>query len=345
MSFETFTRRVTPFVSLGLGIATVVFWRRGLWFAPWAILILVAGWALASIFGRGLVPQPAGVPDDPVRVVEPRKRWLVRTALRSLVAGLYQNVLFFLVPLWAVSATLGSWNVLVPALLGAMALFSCFEIPYTRWIIERRGPRTVWSAVLLFAALVQVGPVLTEAPLRWYAAVAAYLAAGAGILVGVPGLGRRPWSLVGLALISAAGAGALIAWLAPWLPPVPIQCKAAALATAVEEREPVGRETRFVAGVERVYAWFSVAAPERFRQQVRFVFLHEGERVGRPFETSVVGGRREGFRTWSYVHRPWPGRWRVELRTDGDQLIARRDFEVLRALAVGEEAGQAGGSP
>jgi len=89
----------------------------------------------------------------------------------------------------------------------------------------------------------------------------------------------------------------------------------------------------FPAGAERVYAWFAVTSPERYRQGVRFEWYHEGERIGRPFETSVTGGRKAGFRTWGTLSRVWPGRWRVELRTDAGQLISAQAFRVVPAPA------------
>ncbi len=347
MSWELFTRRVSPWISLALGVATVVVFRRGLWWAPLATVILLVAWLLASLFGRrlGREAAPAGAP-------ETRGQRLLRTAIRSLVAGLYQNVLFFLVPVWFFSATWGALNLVVPGVLAAMAVFSCFELPYTAWIIERRAPRTVWSAVVLFACLVPAGPVvLSAAPLRLYVALAAFTAASAGVLVGVPGFLGRPARQGLLALAVGLGAAGLLYFAAPFLPPVPVQCVAGGLGTGVLERELEGAAERFPEGTERVYAWFAVAAPDRFDQPVRFVWSREGERVGRPFDTAVTGGRQAGYRTWSYAYRPWAGRWRVELQTDEGQLIGRREFEVLRgpARASGKkgagEDGADGGRP
>jgi len=42
----------------------------------------------------------------------------------------------------------------------------------------------------------------------------------------------------------------------------------------------------------------------------------------------VVGGRKEGFRTWSYLSAPPPGNWRVDVLTDAGQLICRKSMAV-----------------
>ncbi|HSA21922.1 MAG TPA: DUF2914 domain-containing protein, partial [Myxococcota bacterium] len=340
MRWDTFTRRFSPWISLALGVATVLFFRRGLSWAPLATGILLVAWVLASVFSRRLGRE--GAPGEPP---ETRGRRLLRSAVRSLVASLYQNVLFFLVPMWFFSATWGSANLAMPALLAAMAVFSCFELPYTNWVIEHRAQRTVWSSVVLFASLVPAGPaLLAEAPLRQYVAIAAFAATASGILVGLPDLARRFVRLGALALLAGAGAAALMFFAAPFLPPVPVQCMDAGLGTEVRDRELLGAARQFPEGTERVYAWFAVAAPDQFDQAVRFVWSREGERIGRPFDTAVTGGRQAGYRTWSYAYRPWPGRWRVELQTDEGQLIGRREFTVVRGRldAGGARAGADG---
>jgi hypothetical protein len=98
--------------------------------------------------------------------------------------------------------------------------------------------------------------------------------------------------------------------------------------TAVHERALVGISDAFPTGTARVYVWFAVAVPARYGQAVRFEWYRNDEPAGRVLETFVVGGRPDGFRTWSSRTAPAPGRWRVDLRTDSSQLIAREFFVV-----------------
>lgn len=326
-SFEQLNRRYGPWVSLALGIAAVVYMRRGLGFAPVAVGVLMLAWVGAAALRRLapviVPPDSAGEPITPV----PRWRRLVLPAAGSLVVGLWQNVLFYLLPLWWASAVPGSWNVVFPAVLAGMALLSCFEHRWRDWVLDRPIVHAAWSAVVLFATLVPVGAVLAV-PLRICLAASAAVAALMVAIAIVPRyhLGRASRVLAVLAI--AAAAAVLVLLAAPVLPPVPVIRMASGAGTSVHERVLVGAADAFPAGTKQVYVWFAVAVPARYRQSVRFEWYRDGEPAGRVIETFVVGGRREGFRTWSSRAAPAPGRWRVDLRTDSSQLIAREFFVV-----------------
>jgi hypothetical protein len=326
-SFERLNQRYGPWVSLALGVAAVAYVRRGLGFAPVAVGVLMLAWIGAAALRR---LTPVVVSADPAEVsIAPVARWrrLALPAAGSLVVGLWQNVLFYLLPLWWASAVPGSWNVVVPAVLAAMALLSCFEHSWRAWVLDRPIAHAAWSAIVLFATLVPAAAVIA-APLWICLAVSAAAASLVAAVAVVPRirLGRAGRGLTVLAVTSAATA--LVLWAAPVLPPVPVVRMASGAGTGVHERALVGAADAFPAGTDRVYVWFAVAAPARYRQAVRFEWYRDGEPAGGVLETLVVGGRREGFRTWSSHAAPAPGRWRVDLRTDSSQLVARESFVV-----------------
>ncbi|MEK7436101.1 MAG: DUF2914 domain-containing protein [Pseudomonadota bacterium] len=326
-SFERLNRRYGPWVSLALGVAAVVYLRRGLGFAPVAVGVLMLAWIGAAALRR---LTPVVVSTDPAEIsITPVARWrrLALPAAGSLVAGLWQNVLFYLLPLWWASAVPRSWNVVIPAVLAGMALLSCFEQHWRAWVLEQPIVHAAWSAVVLFATLVPAAAVV-GAPLRICLAVSATVASLVATVAVAPRirLGRAGRVLTVLAVTAAAAA--LVPWAAPVLPPVPVVRMASGTGTAVHDRALVGAADAFPAGTARVYVWFAVAAPARYRQAIRFEWYRDGEPAGRVLETFVVGGRREGFRTWSSLAAPAPGRWRVDLRTDSSQLVARESFVV-----------------
>src|SRR5262249_26090953 len=131
--------------------------------------------------------------------------------------------------------------------------------------------------------------------------------------------------------LAAAAAGIAI-WAAPFLPPVPVHEVEAEAARAIEDREPSGAAHVFEANVERVYVWFAVAAPKKSSQAVRLRWWHDQKPLEKELATSIIGGRKAGFRTWGYVSSPKPGHWRADLVADSGQLIARARFEVLEPL-------------
>lgn len=326
-SFERLNRRYGPWVSLALGIAAVVYVRRGLGFAPVAIGVLMLAWIGAAALRR-LAPV-AVTPDSAERSITSVSRWrrVALPAAGSLVVGLWQNVLFYLLPLWWASAVPGSWNVAFPAVLAGMALLSCFDYRWRAWVLDRPIVHATWSAVVLFATLVPAAAVVAV-PLRISLTVSAAVAA---LMVAVAVMPRMRLRRAGRGLTVVAitvASAALVPWAAPVLPPVPAVRLASGTGTAVQARALVGAADVFPAGTERVYVWFAVAVPARYRQAIYFEWYRDGEPVGRVIETFVVGGRREGFRTWASRPAPAPGRWRVDLRTDSSQLIAREFFVV-----------------
>src|SRR3990170_4022215 len=233
-SFERLNRRYGPWVSLALGVAAVVYVRRGLGFAPVAIGVLMLAWIGAAALRR-LAPV-AGSADSAAGSIAPVPRWrrLALPAAGSLVVGLWQNVLFYLLPLWWASAVPGSWNVTFPAVLAGMALLSCFEHRWRAWVLDRPIIHAAWSAVVLFATLVPAAALLA-APLRISLTVSAAVATlvAAVAVVSRIRLGRSGRGLTVLAVTAAAAA--LVPLTAPVLPSVPVVRMASGAGTAVHE--------------------------------------------------------------------------------------------------------------
>jgi hypothetical protein len=313
-------RQLGPVIALGLGILSQVFAHHTVAFAPKAVALLVLGWALATGIG-GWLPEPK--PNEPH---EKRRRFL-RAAASTITVGLFRNVLFFLVPVWFASATLSSVNILPPLFLAGLAIFACFPEAFRARTLDRPRGRVFWCSVVLFAALVPAAAVETSASPRVSAAIAAALAMAVASVVTsrraiATSRGRR--ELVFSALLAGAGCAAI----APVLPPVPVACRAAAAGTGLRDHELDGVATRFPAGTKRVYAWFAVHLPPRYRQGIRFAWYRDGRPAGHVMSREIVGGREQGFRTASSTSAPQAGTWHVDLLTDAEQLIARTSFTV-----------------
>jgi len=312
--------QLTPAIALGLGILSQMQAKHTITFAPKAVALLAVAWALAAGLGEWL---PEAKPD------ERHARWrnLLRKAAALVTVGLFRNVLFFLVPIWFASSTLGAANMFAPLLLAGGALFSCFPNKFRQTMLESPRIRTIYCSVVLFIALVPAAAVEISASPRLSMA----LAAGVAWLASSLATSRTPLTTrVGRIEL---GAGALVAGLifalaAPLLPPVPVACTASATGTGVQDREIEGAADRFPAGTKRVYAWFQVQVPRHYRQGIRFEWYRDGDRVGNVSAREIVGGREQGYRTSSSTGSPKPGSWRVDLLTDASQLIARRHFVV-----------------
>jgi hypothetical protein len=257
--YERLNRRYGPWISLGLGLVTVLLVHRGAGYAPVAVAFLLVGWMLALALRRWLDATKAADDDESGG----RLRRLLPRAAATASVGLYQNVLFFLVPIWAASATWPTVNVVFPILLAAMALFSCFEYPYRALVLERPAVLGVFSAVTLFAALVPASAVLLDIPLR-FALAGSALVAGLATAIGVVPVRRLGWRKGLPVMLGALGLSmGILVSAGPFLPPVPVVCVGRDAGTGIAGRELVGRADSFPTGTGRMYAWFSVAAPSR----------------------------------------------------------------------------------
>ena len=101
--------------------------------------------------GRGSANGcPSRRPDE----THPRWRTFLRKAAATVTVGMFRNVLFFLVPIWFASSTLGSINMFAPFLLAALALYACFPNRFRQRMLEHPRVRTLYCSSVLFVALV-----------------------------------------------------------------------------------------------------------------------------------------------------------------------------------------------
>jgi hypothetical protein len=319
---RVFYDRYAPWISLGLGVLARVYSRKGVDFAPKAVAIVALAWLLPAAVARWLRPPRDGGSESKLR------HW-ARTASPVVTILLYKNVLFFLVPIYFGSAHLPSINIIVPLLLAAMALLTCFTRTYREEVLEHPGRRVLWTAVVLFAALVPATAVIAYTSPRTSIVISALVAAAVAWATEAPTttlLSKRGlFSMLGFSLPVAGALGLA----APLFPPVPMVCHECGAGTAIVRRELVGRADVFPAGTARVYAWFAVTLPAHNRQEVVFQWFHEGKQIGQGLRTAVQGGRKQGFRTWTLRSRPAVGHWRVDMLTGrASQLIGRTRFEV-----------------
>ena len=105
-----------------------------------------------------------------------------------------------------------------------------------------------------------------------------------------------------------------------------------ALSFSRSERKPLVKGEVFTSEevAQGLYAYTAIKAPLGLGQDVYHYWFHDGEQVDR-IPLKVYGGRESGFRTWSHKrHIPVPsqGRWRVEVRTEDNQIIGVMRFYI-----------------
>ena len=279
---------------------------------------------IASLVVPALVDRP---PDS--------SRWASRARLviNYFSRNFYQQLLFFLLPIYYASASAWSWNLLFVAFLAVSALLSTLDVVYDRHLSVRRGVMAVFFAFNLFACINVMLPVVWR-----ISNAAAMRASGALALVAFVTIlfGRRQvrWRTASVVFaVSAAVLVVTIEFARPLIPPAPLRLVSYAFGHELNRRtlrvgRPVDRVDPGWTG--RLYALTAIHAPMGLDDRVAHRW-YENDRLicSSPFH-NLVGGRMEGFRLWTscVLTRVPGGRVRVDVQTEAGQLIGRCEVPV-----------------
>ena len=134
----------------------MLFARAGLAYADKVMMALFISWALMFIALRFIV-GPANR-----REQENVIRKGVRVATNYVIKQFYQQMFFFLTPLYASSATwsLASWNWWIAPLLLVCAIVSTMDLVFDNFIMERRLLASAMYGLAMFAMLNVMCPLL-----------------------------------------------------------------------------------------------------------------------------------------------------------------------------------------
>jgi Family of unknown function (DUF5924)/Protein of unknown function (DUF2914) len=310
-------------ISLVLGLAALFVFRRGLPHVGWIVGYLLLLWLIVAVLAEARAP------------LETSGRRFMVGAAEYTIQTLYHNLLLFVLPAYWASATLTSLNALFLGGVAAGALVTAVDPLYRALAREHGWIQHAFLGFSMFAALNVALPLVGVRP---FAALLGS-AALAGLAL-TPALRRdvTGWARAhGLAVAVAVVAVALV-WVGRALvPPAPLFLAEKTVARDVENLAPVEPVARTVRA-ETVAGWggglvayTAVHAPSGLRQAIEHVWWKNGQVIARVPLSPVLGGRAEGFRTWSRktdLGVPLPGRYVVDVMTASGQLIGRLSFTV-----------------
>jgi len=252
------------------------------------------------------------------------------------VQTLLHGVLLFILPAYYASTTLTSLNAIFLAVLVGLALLATVDPWFGALVQPRAWARHAFFLVALFAALNVALPLVRVPP------VAALVASAAVAVVATTPVIRRLWTTSWPRALRVTVAGAVVAAtlaaLARWaIPPAPLALASAVIARGVVDWEPIDRVMGPITAAQvrewgGLVAYTAVYAPAGLSQPVEHVWRLDGRAVTVIRLSPVLGGRREGFRTYSRktAFPPEPaGRWSVDVVTTSGQLIGRLRFQIL----------------
>lgn len=309
-------------LAIGAGVA----WLGGRDFR----LLRVAFWQLAFIWLTSLL-LPKLVQGE--RLSPPMRAWL-RLGVNYFQKNFYQQILFFALPVYWGSVTIGSTNLLFVILVAVSAVLSTFDVVYDRHLSVRRSLTALFLAFNLFAWANVALPVLwsiSNADAMRVAAVVAVVAYATLRFHARDLLDRRVLALLGilcLGLFAGLEVGRGI------VPPAPLRLASATFGTGIARTPPVvsGPLTALPAAWEgRVYAVTAIQAPLGLKDRLRHRWVVGGTTVYVSPYYTVTGGRSQGYRLWTSLmlrHLSGQRALRLDIETEGGQLVGRAELPV-----------------
>ena len=318
--------------ALAAGSVIVLLARERYHLVLWVVLFLALAWASALYFGGAA----AAAEGEPPRLVHEVASYVTRV--------LYQETLFFLLPFYAYSTVVGSPNVLFLALLGGLAVLSCVDLTFDRWLRTRPVFALMFFTIVAFAAINLLLPLIAGLRPRFAAPAAALLAIGAAAPLALRTAPRTRGARLRLAaaamvtLVAAVGFPELI-------PPVPLRLQRATFASGIERGSLALVDTLAghvtstrVGGTLVVLA--EIFAPSALPASVQLEWWRDGELLRTSRQVEIIA-HAAGFRVWdSYSPESGalaPGRYRAVLRT-----AERRVFGVATITVDGSAVGRPG---
>jgi hypothetical protein len=259
-----------------------------------------------------------------------------RLAVNYVNKNCYQQLLFFILPIYAGSTTLRSWNLLFVIVLSTSAVLSTLDIVYDRVLSVRRSMAAWFFAFNVFAVVNIALPVLFGLS----NATALRVAAGSAV-VGFVTLAWRMSRLrrgatwvrlaVGAVLVLVVAEGAR-----PFVPPAPLRLLGTEFGTGIDRSRlrTTGSVTAVTAAQGlQVFAATAVRAPLGLRDRVELRWYRNGRLLWASTPHEVIGGRKDGFRLWSavtLVPADASGAIRLDVVTAAGQLIGRASLDMRR---------------
>jgi hypothetical protein len=266
--------------------------------------------------------------------LSPTWRGRVRLGVNYFNKNFYQQLLFFILPIYALSTTTDSLNVLTVIVLGVCAVLSTLDPIYDRHLSARRLLTAALFACTVFGGVAAALPLLWGVPPE-----AAVRAAGAAAAFGVMTLliserqadWQRSWFVGGLMMLALA---VLVEYGRMVIPPTPLRIASSTFGTDIDRSRLVMlTPVATLEGTQRgpLYVLTSIYAPLGLHDRVRHVWYVDGEQVWASRWYDVDGGRTEGYRLWTgrgTLPLTPRSRVHVDVETEGGQLIGRARLEA-----------------
>jgi hypothetical protein len=314
--------------ALATGVLIIWLAHEQYGFVPWVVFFLGLTWLSTLYFGRMDASASAGA--DATRPPGPAAE-----ATSYVTRVMYQETLFFLLPFYAYSMVIDAPNVAFMVLLGGLAILSCLDLVFDRWLRTSRVRSLLFFAVVTFAAVNLLIPML--APVD--PALATKIAAGVAVTGALPLAlqGTRPGRKeAGFLALATAIFLSIVIGFPRLIPPVPLRLQDVAFAAGIDRAtleltRPLQDEVRSATLDDGLYVRIQVFAPTIVPARVNLRWEFDGETI-RDTRTIDITAHSAGFRIWD-AWRPEsgpvePGRYHVILETQARRVFGTATIVV-----------------
>jgi hypothetical protein len=318
------------FYALGLGITVVLFAAKGFEHARWLTISLATAWLVVILFFRlfGSGSQRA--------VGEGKGAKLRFFVMTYVLKNCYQGMLFFLLPFYWQSITIGSANQWFMVVLVVCTFVSTLDVVFDHLLMRWKSAASTFYFFTLFACLNLVIPAL----LPNIPSLASLIGAAAISAVAFWTM-HMPMRLLGKPLV----AGLCVAWVLlavvgayaarRVVPPAAMHVTSGAVGPELlnDGRLRVEARSLHVSMIQRLYAVTYVNIPGGRGDNLVHEWWREGALVQRVEQVTVhlvdpPGTVRIRSELGS-VPEQKTGEWRVDVLTADGQLIGRVPFTVI----------------
>jgi hypothetical protein len=330
------------FFALSFGVGVMLFARAGLAHADKVMMALFISWTVLFIALRFIV-GPANRKEQ-----ETIARKGVRVATNYIIKQFYQQMFFFLTPLYASSATwsLSSWNWWLAPLLLVCAVVSTMDLVFDHFIMERRWLASSMYGVAMFSLLNVLLPLVAGVDHQTGLVIAA---AATPLSVALLSFSVKqvlaPQGAI-LTVASTVGLLGLVWYGRVFIPPAPLAMPEISVGHGTfgsYECMPGSKHEIRANQLDGLRCGSLLREPGGLKEAVVHAWSFRGHEIARITPTRLrCDGEGVVFRSElpsSLVPKDPTGMWACTTYTLGGQLVGVRKFEVL--TRTGESVGDA----
>jgi hypothetical protein len=326
--------------ALTFGVGVMLFARAGLAHADKVMIALLASWLLLFIALRFIVGPTNRRPDEALL------RRGIRVATNYVIKQFYQQMFFFLTPLYASSATWSfqSWNWWLAPILLVCAVLSTMDLVFDHFVMERRWLASAMYGLAMFSLLNVLLPLVAGVDHLTSLIVAAAATPASVALLSFSV--RQVLSPQGALLTLGLTGGMLGAvWYGRGLiPPAPLAMPETSVGHGTRgsyECLPASAHRIPKDQLDDLRCGSLLREPGKPKEPIEHVWTLRGQELARvsPEELSCdTDGDTEVWRSYfpkDKLPADPTGTWSCETVTLGGQLVGLRKFEVIKDAGSG----------